>query len=162
MPYIILRGFWCHIIVLKVIAPTEEKIDDLKDSFCQEMKSVFDKFYKYHMKDFNAKVVRGDIFKQIIGNKNVHEISTDNGDRIVNFATSKNITINNTMFPHCNIHIYTWTSPDRKKHNCIDQILIDRPRHSGVLDFQSFRAAECDTDHYLPVAKVMERLASSE
>jgi hypothetical protein len=43
------------------------------------------------------------------------------------------------MFPHRNIHKYTWTSPDRKTHN--------------------LRAADSDTDHYLVVAKVRERLA---
>jgi hypothetical protein len=31
MPYIILRGRWCH--VLNINAPTENKIDDVKDSF---------------------------------------------------------------------------------------------------------------------------------
>jgi hypothetical protein len=46
-------------------------------------------------------------------------------------------------------------------HNQIDHILIDRRRHSNVLDVQSFRAADCDTDHYLVMAKVRERLAVS-
>jgi hypothetical protein len=31
-----------------------------------------------------------------------------------------------------------------------------------MLDVLSFRAAECDTDHYLVVAKVRERLAVSK
>jgi hypothetical protein len=31
-----------------------------------------------------------------------------------------------------------------------------------VLDVRSFRAADCDTDHYLVVAKVMERLAMNK
>jgi hypothetical protein len=33
MSYIILRGRWCHIIALNVHAPTEDKSDDVKDSF---------------------------------------------------------------------------------------------------------------------------------
>jgi hypothetical protein len=46
MSYIILRGRWCHIIVLIVHAPTEDKTDDVKDSFYEELISVFDKFPK--------------------------------------------------------------------------------------------------------------------
>jgi hypothetical protein len=57
------------------------------------------------------------------------------------------------------ITFYTWTSPDGKTINQIDHILIDRRRHSSVLDDRSFRAADCDTDHYLVVAKIKERLA---
>jgi hypothetical protein len=63
------------------------------------------------------------------------------------------------MFPHCNIHKHTWTSPDGKTHNQINYILIDRRRHSGVLDVPSLQAADCDTDHYLVLAKVRKRLA---
>jgi hypothetical protein len=63
------------------------------------------------------------------------------------------------MFPHRNIHKYAWTSPDEKTNNQIDHFLVDRRRHSSVLDVRSFRAADCDTDHYLVVAKVRERLA---
>jgi hypothetical protein len=37
--------------------------------------------------------------------------------------------------------------------------LIDRRCHSSVLDVQSFGGTDCDTDHYLLVAKVRERLA---
>jgi hypothetical protein len=84
---------------------------------------------------------------------------TEFGVRLVNFVTSKNLRVKSTMFPHRNIHKYTWTSPDGKTHNQIDHILVDRRRHSNVLDVQSFRAADCDSDHYLMVAKVRERLA---
>jgi hypothetical protein len=36
MPYIMLRGCCCDIIVLNVHAPTEDKINDIKDSFYKE------------------------------------------------------------------------------------------------------------------------------
>jgi hypothetical protein len=42
---------------------------------------------------------------------------------------------------------FTWTSPDRKTHNQIGQILIDRRRYSNILDVRSFRGADCDTEH---------------
>jgi hypothetical protein len=71
---------------------------------------------KILLKDFNAKVRREDIFKPTIGNESLHEISNDNEVRLVNFATSKNLRVKRTMFPHRNIHkyVYTWTSPDGK------------------------------------------------
>jgi hypothetical protein len=161
MSYIILRDRWCHIIVLNVHAPTEDKTDDMKDSFYEELEHVFDKFPKYHLKiliaHFNAKVDREDTFKPTIGNESLHEISNDNRVGLVNFATSKNLRVKSTMFPPRNIYKYTWTSPDGKPHNQIDHILEDRRRHLNVLDVRSIRAAERDTD--LVVAKVRERLA---
>jgi hypothetical protein len=44
----------------------------------------------------------------------------------------------------------------------IDQILIDRRRHSSIPDVQIFWGVDCDTDHYLAVAKFRERLAVSK
>jgi len=124
---------------------------------------VFDHFPKYHMKmlleDFNANVERKNIFKPTIGQESLHQDSNDNGVRLVNFATSKNLFVKSTMFPHRNNHKYTWTSPDGKTHNQIDHILIDRRWHSSVLDVRSFRGADFDTDHHMVIAKVRERLA---
>jgi hypothetical protein len=64
--------------------------------------------------DFNAKVGKEDIFKPTIGNESLHEISDDNGVRLVNFTTSKNLGDKSMMFPHPNIHKFTWTSQDGK------------------------------------------------
>jgi hypothetical protein len=46
MSYILLRGHWCHIIVLNVHAPPEDKIEDVNDSFYKKLERVFDKFPK--------------------------------------------------------------------------------------------------------------------
>jgi len=63
------------------------------------------------------------------------------------------------MFPHRNIHKYTWTSPGGRTYNQIHHIFIDRRCHSSILDVRPYRRAEGDTDHCLVVAKVRERLA---
>jgi hypothetical protein len=48
---------------------------------------------KFLLGDFNAKVRREDIFKLTIGNESLQEISNDNGVRVVNFAASKNFSV---------------------------------------------------------------------
>jgi hypothetical protein len=83
MSYIILIGRWFHIIVLNVHAPTEDKTDDLKDSFYEELERIFNKVPKYHTKillgDFSSKIGKEDIFKAITVNEGLHENSNENG-----------------------------------------------------------------------------------
>jgi len=90
---------------LNVHAPTGDKSDDIKDSFYEELKCVFSQFPKYHMKillqDFVTKVWREDIIKPTIRNRSLLEISNDNGVRVVNFTTSKDLL--STMFLHHSI-----------------------------------------------------------
>jgi hypothetical protein len=73
-----------------------------------------------------VKVGRKDIFKLTVGNESQLEISNDNGVRVVNFATSKNLVVKNAMLQCHDIHKYTWTSPEGNTHNQIDHVLIDR------------------------------------
>jgi hypothetical protein len=71
------------------------------DSFCEELECVFDKLPKHNTKillgDYNTKVGTEDIFKPTIG-RTVY-IKLVIIIRVVNFATSKNLTIQSTMFP---------------------------------------------------------------
>ena len=75
-------------------AQSEEKSDDSKYSFYEELEQVFDNFLKYHTKivlgDFNATLGREGIFKPTIGNESIRQ---DNSVRIVNFVTSKNLLV---------------------------------------------------------------------
>jgi hypothetical protein len=97
MSYITLKGLWCDIIVLNTHAPTEDKDDIIKDSFYEELEHVFDQFTRYHMKNFarrfKCKGREGRLVKPIIGNESLREASKDNGVRVVNFATSKNLIV---------------------------------------------------------------------
>jgi hypothetical protein len=90
--YIDLRGRWCNIIVLNVHAPSEDKSNDSKGIYYEEVDQTFYHFPKYHMKiligDFNADVERENNFKPKIGNESLQQDSNDNRVKIVNFATS--------------------------------------------------------------------------
>jgi hypothetical protein len=58
-----------------VHASAEDKTDDTKDSFYNELGHTFDQFAKNHMKIllvFSAKVGKEDIFKPGIGNESLH------------------------------------------------------------------------------------------
>ena len=112
--------------------------------------------------DFDAKVGGENIFNSTTGNESLHQDSNDIVVIIVNFATSKNLFCKSTMFPHQNIHKYTWTSPDGQTHNQNDHVLIDRRLHSIILDVRCSKGADCDTDHYLVVAKVGRKTGSTD
>jgi hypothetical protein len=62
MLYIVLRGRWFDMIVLIVHAPTEDRNDDVKERFYEELERIFDMFPKYHMNillgDFSVKWAR--------------------------------------------------------------------------------------------------------
>ena len=54
VPFITLKGQWCDIIVLNVHAPSEDKDNDIKDSFYEEIERLFDQLPMYHI-DFKCK-----------------------------------------------------------------------------------------------------------
>jgi len=56
------------------------------------------------------------------------------------------------MYPHRNIHKYTWTSPNGKTHYEIHHILMDERWISIVVDVRSFRGSDSVTKHYLVLA----------
>jgi hypothetical protein len=74
----------------------------VKGSCYEALERVFGKFPKYRMKillgDFNAKVGEVDTFKPTIENGSLHEISNDNGVRVLNFTTSKNLIVKSSYY----------------------------------------------------------------
>jgi hypothetical protein len=57
---------------------------------------------------------------------------------------------------HHKLHTYTCTY-DWKIQNQIDSLVIDKRRRSSICVARSFREADCDSDLYLVIAKLIGR-----
>ncbi|XP_025407394.1 craniofacial development protein 2-like [Sipha flava] len=104
--YIELKCKWYYMFLINCYAPTEDKSDDIKYKFYEDLVCntlPVDK-PKIIFEDFNAKIGKENIYKPTTGSESLHEITNDNGNKLITFATVKNMTISNTYFSHKNIH----------------------------------------------------------
>ena len=111
--------------------------------------------------DFNSKIGKDYVIKPNIGEQGLHEITSENGEFLTNFAVTNELLISGTFFQHENIHKATWRSPDGKTCNLIDYILIDLRHRSNLLDARSYRGANIDSDHFQFLSKIRCRLKKS-
>lgn len=152
-----------NITLICIHAPTEMKEDSTKDAFYDLLERTYDRCPKYDVKiilgDFNARFGKEGLFGLAVGEHSLHEKTSDNGYRMVDFALGRNVTISSTHFPHLDIHKGTWRSCDQKTVNQIDHIAIDGRHASSILDVRAFRGANVDSDHYLVVSQVRMRIS---
>ena len=160
-----LKGRFQNITILNTYAPTEESEQHEKDGFYDKLERILQKISKHDivivMGDFNAKIGRESFIKQNAGLHSLHRISNDNGIRLCSFAQSSNMWISSISFPHKDIHKHTWRIPGSNRGNQIDHILVNRRYSSSILDVRSFKGANCDSDHFLVIAKVRQRLSNA-
>ena len=74
------------------------------ETFYDKLEAAYDKCPKHDVKlvlgDFNAKVGKEEIFGQTVGKFSLHEITNDNGMRLVSFAAAQNMVVANTKYMH--------------------------------------------------------------
>ena len=106
--------------------------------------------------DWNAKAGEKQVGeKGIVGTFGMAGERSDNGERMVSFCALNNLAIASTMFPHKNIHRYTWTSPNGQHHNQIDHIAVRSNFKRSVQDVIAYRGTDCASDHKLVIAKTV-------
>lgn len=106
--YIQIAGRLFDLVIINCYAPMEDKNDDIKDIFYEELEAVYDSLPLHCVKmvvgDFNSKVGRENSFRPTIGPDSLHNISNNNGTRLINFASSKDLIVSSTYFPRKAIH----------------------------------------------------------
>ncbi|GFT40379.1 DNA-dependent protein kinase catalytic subunit [Trichonephila clavipes] len=112
--------------------------------------------------DANRKIGMEKEFRQIVGKISLHDLSNDNGKRLIDFAADHNMVLPNTMFQHKNIHKITYRSLDGSTCNQIEH-LVDSRHKSDILDclcgtLNSHRAAS----HLVRLVEGEERWEASD
>ncbi|XP_038117301.1 uncharacterized protein LOC119769343 [Culex quinquefasciatus] len=97
-------------------------------------------------------------FRPVIGKFSAHVRTNENGLRLIDFATSKNMAVRSTCFQHNLRDKYTWRSPQGTESQ-IDHVVIDGRHFSDIIDVRTYRGANVDSDHYLVMVKMRQRLS---
>ena len=105
--------------------------------------------------DFNASLGRDRVFlKAVMGSFCDARITNDNGHRLTDLASQAGLIVTNTLFPHKNIHTWTWMPPSRTGRGAVkDYILVDGRSRNSVHDVRVYRGADLDSDHSLLVMR---------
>ena len=78
----------------------------------------------------------------------------------MSFASSNDLTITNTLFPHKRIHQSSWYPPNPGAQPSLkDYVFVRRRLRPSVLDTHVFRVADIDSNHCLVIASIRQKLA---
>jgi len=119
-----------YIIFVNVYAPTEDTEDEIVDEFYETLQAVCDEIPKHDaiitLGDFNTKLGKEQLNKDVIGRHSLHEVTNSNGLRLVQYATINNFKVLSTWFPRKDIHKGTWRLPGTNDTNQINRILVSK------------------------------------
>ncbi|XP_063678514.1 uncharacterized protein LOC134814345 [Bolinopsis microptera] len=143
-----------NISVVVAYAPTEDAQDSVKDDFYQQLGGSFNSLPSHDVKillgDFNTKIGRDNSsWSGVIGGESLHETSSNNGLRLLDFCAMYQLTVGGTLFQHKDIHKGTWRSPNGRTVNQIDHVCISTKWSHSLLDVRTYRGADIGSDHYL-------------
>jgi len=65
--------------------------------------------------DFKAKIGKERSYKRVAGRHTLHDITSENGEKLVQLATAHNLEISSTKFQHSRIRKGTWKAPGQDK-----------------------------------------------
>jgi hypothetical protein len=110
--------------------------------------------------DFNAKLGREQLYKDIIGRHSVNVVTKSNGLRLLQYATINNFKVLSTWFPRKDIHKGTWRIPGTNNTNQTDHILASNKRWAiDIENVRTYRGANSDSDHFLVGTRLKQKIA---
>jgi exonuclease III len=128
-------------LLISVHAPTEEKTDEEKEKFYEDLEIVHNKIPKHDiviiLGDLNAKIGNEDVYQNVASKHTLHEISNRNGEWVCEYTIANNMKIISTYYQHKRIHKGTWTSPDGNTLNQTDHVITDTNKKGVAEDVRT-------------------------
>ncbi|XP_058817605.1 uncharacterized protein LOC131680905 [Topomyia yanbarensis] len=147
-------------VVFQCPSPHSGSTDDDKDGFYAQLEREYDRCPSHDVKiiigDLNAQVGHEEEFRPTIEKFRAHQLTNENGLRLIDFAASK--AIRSTFSQHSLPYHYTWRSPQQTESQ-IDHVLIEGRYSSDIIDVRTYRGANVDSDHYLVMVKLRPKLS---
>jgi hypothetical protein len=151
--------------LINTCAPTEDKTEEIKEQFYDDLQSIVDKVPKSGLTiilgDVNAKLGKELAYTKITGKYTLHEETNRNRELLCDFAAANNMTVISTQFQHKQIHKGTWRSPDQNAVKKIDRVLINQNRKEVTEDARSLRGPNIDSDNFLLKATLKQKLSNT-
>ena len=142
--------------VIQVYAPTSAHGDDEIEEMYDAINTLMDKTHTQYtmiIGDFNAKIGRRQSHESTIMGKYGTGHRNERGDRLLEFARSRNMYICNGKFQKNEKQLWTWKSPDGLTKNEIDFIMTSR--RDTVTDVTIMNKVNIGSDHRFVRSKVM-------
>ncbi|CAF1687472.1 unnamed protein product, partial [Adineta ricciae] len=112
------------ITIIITYAPTEDKSDVEKDMF-------YDDLQRY-----------------------THDVSSHNGNRLVNYCEACNMRSTQTRFPQPQSRSWTWLHPNGKYKAQLDHILINGKWLNSIRNVRAYNTVELNSDHRIVSAQL--------
>jgi len=136
-----IKGKYNNITLKNAYAPTEDKTEEIKEQFYDDLQIMVDKVPKSDLTiilgDVNAKLGKEPAYQKLTGEHTLHEEINRNGELLCDFAASNKMIVMSTQFQHKQIHKGTWRSPDQNTINQIKHILINQNKKEITEDIRS-------------------------
>ena len=158
-----------NVTIIQVYAPTTDHEDHEIEEFYEQVESVIKKTPKKDLiiiqGDFNAKIGE-DVYENwagTVGRYGTGE-TNDRGLRLLEFASSHRLTINNTLYPHKISRRTAWHAPNGMVHNQIDYILTPRRFKSSInkAKTRTYPGADIGSDHDLVLLVMKVKLKKKQ
>ena len=106
-----------------------------------------------HHGDLNARVASSGNHRKTVGHHAFHQVSNDNGNRLIDICEATNMCIATTRQPHPSRHKWTWQHPNGKKAQ-MDHVIIRGKWINSLQNCRSYSTVEIDSDHRIVTARI--------